>query len=317
MCGLTESGGVLMDFEPFLTQWRTQKSCSAATIRSYRSDLLQFHAFMRERSITRITQVDHTVINAYIGHMKKKANPRFGRIGLSDASIARRLAALSSFFEYVRATRNSRMHNPLKDFVCKWKKNDQPKPVDVEILDLLMEGITRTRDRVLISLFLATGLRLSEVCQLNRDTIQIESSEDAQGNEQVGGSGQVIGKGNKERTFFVDEETLQLYAEYLSSRADEHPALFLSERSKRMSPRAVQYTLTHWCRTLGLPHINIHRLRHSFATRMANAHIDSLILMKLLGHSSYSMTSRYSKLHDTTLAQGYFAAAEHLRGRSQ
>jgi integrase len=50
---------------------------------------------------------------------------------------------------------------------------------------------------------------------------------------------------------------------------------------------------------------------------MANAHIDSLILMKLLGHSSYSMTSRYSKLHDTTLAQGYFAAAEHLRGRPQ
>ena len=97
-----DSKGALMDFEPFLTHWQTNKNCSTQTIRSYRNDLKLFEAFLHSRSISRVNQLDHQVINEYIESMKLKANPRFGRIGLSDSSIARRLAAISSYLEYVR-----------------------------------------------------------------------------------------------------------------------------------------------------------------------------------------------------------------------
>jgi len=80
-----------------------------------------------------------------------------------------------------------------------------------------------------------------------------------------------------------------------------------------MSARAIQHTLTSWCQKLGLPHIYVHRLRYSYATRLANANISSMVLKDLMGHSSLTTTQRYYKLHDTTLARGYFSAMEFLR----
>lgn len=301
-----------MDFEPFLAHWATNKNVSPRTIRAYRSDLKLFEAFCHDRGIRRITQVDHAAINVYIEHMQSKPNPRFNRTGLTDSSIARRLAALSSYFEYVRATSNHKLHNPLHDLNRRWTKNDAPKPVDDITLERLLAGITNLRDRVLMTLFVSTGLRVSEMHQLNRDTIQFELEVDEQGQEHIRAYGEVVGKGNKRRTFFVDELTQEIYAEYMAPRTDTNPALFLSERRQRMSVRAIQYTLDTWCKRLGLNHINVHALRHSYATRLANANISSMLLKDLMGHSSLSTTQHYFKLHDATLARGYFSAMEFL-----
>jgi site-specific recombinase XerD len=293
--------------------WKTNKKCSDATIRSYRNDLKLFNEFLLEHSIIQITEVNHVVIGEYIRHMEQKQNRRSGKKGLSEASIARRLAAVSSYLEYIRAVENPLVRNPIRDLARRWQKNQTPKPIDETIIDRLLNGITCARDTVLIRLFLSTGLRVSELCQLNRDSITITAETSADGREHVIGAGDVVGKGGKPRAFFVDEETLQFYAEYLATRTDSHEALFLSERRQRISVRAVQYTLSTWCKRLGLPHQNPHRLRHSFATRMANANISSLVLQRLLGHSSFSTTANYFELKDSTLARGYFAAAEMLR----
>lgn len=301
-----------MDFEPFLAHWQTNKNVSPHTINAYRNDLKLFQAFLHEQGIKRITQVDHGVINLFIKHMQEQINTRGHRTGLADASISRRLAAISSYFEYVRATSNHKLHNPLRDLTRRWSKNDDPKPVDEITLEQLLSGMTNLRDKFLFTLFVATGLRISEMHQLNRDTIKFELETDDQGVEHIRASGQVVGKGNKKRTFFVDEQTQELYAEYLATRADSNPALFLSERNQRMSVRAIQYTLGMWCRKLGLPHINAHRLRHSYATMLANVNISSMVLKDLLGHNSLSVSQRYFKLHDTTLARGYFSAMEFL-----
>jgi site-specific recombinase XerD len=299
-----------MNFEPFLTYWQTNKNCSQQTIRSYRNDLQLFQAFMQERGIRRITQVNHAVVNDYIKHMREKENPRFNRVGMSDATVRRRQASLCSYLEYTRATRNPKLHNPIRDFTQKWQKNDTPKPVDELILNQLLTGVTNLRDRVLLALFLATGFRVSEMRSLDRDTIKFHVDIDEADEETLSGTGEVLGKGNKLRTFFVDALTLELYAEYLDGRKDENPALFLSERKKRISVRAIQFMLATWCRKLGLSHTRVHQLRHSFATRLANAHIDSRILKDLMGHASLTTTQRYTKFHDTTLAQGYFSAME-------
>lgn len=304
-----------MNFEPYLEHLAINKKFSPQTIRAYQSDLKMFGLFAEEQSITRLAQVDDVTIRHYIDHMRQKSNPRFGQVGLSDASVARRLAALNGYFEYVRANGdNNKLRNPLKGTSHRWRKNDQPKPVDEEILDKLLNGITNERDKFIFSLFLASGLRVSELHQLNRDSIKIQVSTNAIGEEEILGVGEVIGKGSKPRTFYVNEATLMLYASYLGQREDQQEALFLSERKQRMSVRAIQYTLDTWCRRLGLEHINVHRLRHSFATRMANANISSLVLKDLMGHASFSTTAKYFKLTDTTLARGYFSAMEYLQG---
>ncbi|QNI30853.1 tyrosine-type recombinase/integrase [Alloacidobacterium dinghuense] len=302
-----------MEFEAFLSHWQATKNVSPQTIRAYRSDLQFFEAFLQQEGTRGIEQVDHGVINKYIEYMKQMPNPRFGRTGLSDASISRRLASLSSYLEFTRATSNHQLHNPMLDFTRRWSKNDDPKPIEEVDLDRLLSGVTSLRDRFLLTLFVATGLRVSEMYQLNRDSITIEEEVGDIGDVRVLGTGEVIGKGNKKRRFFVDYETLRLYAEYMATRADETPALFLSERKQRMSVRAMEYTLAAWCRKLSLSHANVHRLRHSYATRLANANISSLILKDLMGHTSLSTTQRYFKLHDTTLARGYFSAMEFLR----
>jgi site-specific recombinase XerD len=302
-----------MHIDLFLEHLKLNRGYSEQTIRAYRSDLTLFIAFLRERSVTRISKVDHAVIRDYITHMREKGNPRFDRNGLADSSISRRLAAVSSYVEYIRATGDSKLRNPVKDLRMKWKKNDKPKPVDELTLDLLLASITDLRDRALFSLLFATGLRVAEVHQLNRDSIIMELEVDQYGREHVTGSGEVVGKGGKRRRFYVDETTLEIYADYLAIRIDDNQALFLSERKQRLSIRAIQSNLGTWCRKLGFSHINVHRLRHSYATRLANANISSLVLKDLMGHSSFTTTQRYFKLNDTTIARGYFSAMEYMQ----
>lgn len=302
-----------MDFESFLAYWKTNKNCSPQTIKSYRSDLKLFQQFLTEIGIRRITQVNHDVVNRYIEHMLKKNNPRFGRTGLAASSVSRRLSAVSSYFDYIRATSNRRLKNPFKDLVRRGSQNDEPKPVDEITIERLLDGISNQRDRVLIGLFLATGLRVSEMQSLDRDTITFNLEDDETGRERITGEGEVTGKGGKRRRFYVDDQTLEIYGQYLATRTDSDPALFLSERKQRMSVQAMQYALRAWCKKLGLAHINVHRLRHTYATNLANANIDSKILRDLMGHSSISTTQRYFKLNDTTLARAYHSAMEYRR----
>jgi site-specific recombinase XerD len=301
-----------LDFERFLADWRNRKRCSDQTIRSYRSDLKMFASFLQERGVKRITQVDHAVINDFIQALQTKQNSRFRRTGLAESSISRRLSAISSYFEYTRATTNPKLRNPIADLTHRWRKNDEPKPADDATIDKLLDGIDNLRDKVLFALLLVTGLRVSEAHSLNRDTIQIKQVSTASGTRFVG-EGQIIGKGRKQRTFFVEETTLALYARYVAMRTDDDPALFLSERKQRMSVRAMQYALSAWCKKLGIPHLHVHQLRTTFATKMANAHMDSMVLKDLLGHNDLNTTQKYVAIRDQTLARGYFSAMEYLR----
>ena len=300
-----------MDFEPFLRHYSTNMQCSTQTIRSYRNDLKLFSAYLEKHSVRELCQVDHAVITKYIEQMQAIENPRYGRTGLADATIGRRLSSLSSYFEFTRATGDIKLRNPLKDLPQnRWKKNKEPKPVDSQVLEVLIPGISNTRDQTLFAMFLATGLRISEMRQLNRDTIAV-TAVTGDGENRVESKGKVLGKGGKVRSFFVDEDTMELYFKYVATRTDNLPALFLSQRKQRMSVRAIQYTLQAWCKKLGIPHINAHRLRHSFATRMINGDIAAMVLRELMGHESFTTTLRYVKINEKKLARGYFSAMEY------
>ena len=298
--------------EDFLEHLSAVKGYSAQTVKAYRSDLKLIGVRLREMGVKKARQIDQRTVADLVQWMRASGKGRNNTIGLADASIARRLAALSCYLDYIQATSDPAQQNPAKSIQQRWKRNREPKPVDDYSLDLLLASIDSIRDRALFTLFLATGLRISEIHQLNRDSIQMIAEEDEFGNQHLRGSGEVVGKGGKRRKFYVSPHALELCSDYMVTRNDANPALFLSERRQRMSVRSIEERLSSWCKKLGFSRINPHRLRHSYATRLANANINSMLLQTLMGHSSFNTTQQYFRLTDKTLARGYFAAMEYV-----
>jgi site-specific recombinase XerD len=301
-----------VDFEQYLRQLQAS-NWSPNTIKAYRSDLTFFSAFLRSRCL-RLTQVTPSIIGAYVEELKARPNPRFDRIGLSEASINRRVAAVSGFFDWIRATSNPRLKNPTLIFMRRKRKQQRPdhtgKALDDLSLNTLLNGITNPRDRAILSLFVTSGLRLSELHQVNVEGIEEVAEEVENGTLRIWGTGKVVGKGSKERVFFFDDVTVATIRQYLGTRTDQDPALFLSERKQRLSIRAIQEVLETWCAQLGLKRFHVHQLRHTFATRLANANIEAMVLKDLMGHSRFETTTRYFKLNEETKARQYFAAME-------
>jgi site-specific recombinase XerD len=302
-----------VDFQPYLRQLEAS-NWSPETIKAYHSDLTFFAEFLKGRSL-RLTQVTPTVIANYVEELKSRSNPRFNRTGLSEASINRRIASVSGFFNYVRATSNPKLKNPTLVVMRRKRKQQRPdhtsKAVDDVSLNVLLNGITNPRDQAIVSLFVASGLRLSELHQLNIDTLQEVAEDLENGSTRIWGTGKVVGKGSKERQFFFDDVTVAAIRQYLESRKDGDAALFLSERKQRLSIRAIQEVLETWCARLGLKRLHVHQLRHTFATRLANANIEAMVLKDLMGHSRFETTTRYFKLSEETKARQYFAAMEY------
>jgi site-specific recombinase XerC len=302
-----------MDYQPFLNCLATEKNFSPTTVRAYASDMAIFSRFLNRCGKSTVAEVDRAAIANFIEELKHSSAGRLGKPGLSNPTIARRLAVVSSFLDYTRATTMPDLRNPIKEMKRKNRKMRNCKAVDERILDQLLSGITVLRDKVIVAMYLSTGLRLAELQGLNRDSIKFDLRINERGAESVSGSGQVVGKGSKLRRFYVDKDTLPLYAQYLATRTDDHPALFLSERKGRISTRAIQYTLSTWCQRLGLPHISPHQLRHGYACRIANAGIDPMQLKDLMGHNDFNTTLGYFKIREEKIAQGYFAAMEIYR----
>ena len=199
----------MIKFEPFLHYSRDVKGLSADTITAYRSDLKQFASFLDAQGISRFGQINQAVITRYVTYMKEAAPNRGGSVGLSDATVARRLAAVSSFFDYTKVNSSHKVQNPVDGFSIRWKRNNRPKPVERDIIDKLLSATGTPRDRLLLILFLATGLRLSEMAQLDRSTIVIERhTGNDSGEPVVLGIGEVVGKGNKRRTFYVSAKAM-------------------------------------------------------------------------------------------------------------
>jgi|ERR1035438_2302861 site-specific recombinase XerD len=91
------------------------------------------------------------------------------------------------------------------------------------------------------------------------------------------------------------------------------PALFISERRQRMSKRAIQDSVSNWCRKLGISPIHVHQFRHQYGTRLANAGLDIMVLKTLTGHQDPRTTGRYFEIYDHTLSREYHAAMEIAR----
>ncbi|MBR0431557.1 tyrosine-type recombinase/integrase [Candidatus Saccharibacteria bacterium] len=160
------------------------------------------------------------------------------------------------------------------------------------------------RDRAMIMLLFSGGLRVSELVSLNRDSINLQRREFM-----------VRGKGNKDRPIFIDEPTADSIDDYLSSRSDSLPALFLnnshnqqavdtSGNFRRISARSVERIVQKYAKLAGITkHVSPHTLRHSFATDLLMNGADLRSVQALLGHSDVSTTQIYTHVTDPHLRE--------------
>jgi site-specific recombinase XerD len=263
-----------------------------------------FEKFLRERQL-QVNQVKPIHVERYL----RWRDPHFEA---KLASTRRRLAALSSFYDFLAVMANGHIRNPVRPLRRPRMQPPHPKPLNEKQVAVLTEGITNTRDAAIVGLFLHSGLRLSELCSLDRDSIKVSKIGSNDGNK-VLGIGRIVGKGQREREFLVDLTTLKVLHRYLEGRAAEGPAaLFLSNRKRRIHQNTVQRMLHAWCKKLDLPMLHPHQLRATFATRLSKVGVPILEISKLLGHASLDTTLLYIKPDMRKIRTEFFAAHEKL-----
>ena len=300
-----------MRIKAYLKNLASQTS-SKETLRAYLQDLEKYEDFLRTKGL-RVTQAKPSTIREFINHLADKNGG-----ALAPASVSRRLSVLSAFYEFLRDNSDGNITNPVQRVKRPKVNNEAPRAVEDNALATLVDGITDIRDKAIVLVFVYSGLRLSELRQLNKDSIVSRKRTAPDGTVQYFGSGEVIGKGRKRRQFMVGPTALQALGEYVKQyrTKDNNSALFLSERHQRISCRSIQDIVNRWCKKLGVAHIHVHQLRHSFATRNVNAGMSATVLQELMGHSNLSTTQRYFRVKPDRLSREYFAVMEFIRQTS-
>lgn len=295
--------------QDFLSYMDTIKGKSANTVREYHYDLRNFLRFLKLHY--RLVPVDSefesiTVTDIDIELMKK--------ITLSDlyaymsylsldrlnkvTSRARKVASIRSLFNYLTTKAKLLEINPAKELESPKLGKRIPKYLNIDESKQLLnviDGDNKERDFAIITLFLNCGLRLSELISINLSQIKDDKLT-------------VIGKGNKERTVYLNHASKTALNEYLRVRPKDNVkdknALFLSERKKRISPRSIQYIVKKYIIAAGLDpeKISPHKLRHTAATLMyQHGNVDIRSLQEILGHESVATTEIYTHINKEQL----------------
>ena len=294
----------------FLNYLSVVRSKSELTVLEYASDLRLFFRFMLVyRGIvakdTEFEKIDISFIDLdFIKNVKISDAYAFLSYCRSErkndsASIARKVSSLRAFFKYLCVKMKLIPENPMEELESPKLKKALPKYLSLEESIQLLESIDgrdKERDYAIITLFLNCGLRLSELCSLNYSDIKTD------------GIMTVTGKGNKERTIYLNEMCVNAVKEYMKVRPvdgvkDKH-ALFLSNRKSRISPKTVQHIVEKFIEKSGLGDrgYSTHKLRHTAATLMyQKGGVDVLLIKDILGHENLATTEIYTHIVDEQL----------------
>ncbi len=276
----------MLNVDKFLDYLSSELNRSQQTVESYRDDLKHFEKFAKDLSDSFSWEtVDSDMVRDWMESMMDKGN--------SAATVSRRLSALKTFYRFALA-RHYVESNPV--YSIKGPKKEKPLPQFVkesemdELLDRQAWGddYNNVRARTIIILFYETGMRLSELVNLDDKDVNFVTSEI-----------KITGKGNKQRIVPFGEELKNTLLEFRRLRDAsvevKTPALVVSDKGTRMSPSKVQDIVrSNLSRVCSLKKKSPHVLRHSFATAMLNHHVGIENLKKLLGHASISTTEIYT-----------------------
>ncbi len=291
----------LADFEHYLSE---ERRVSSHTLRGYLSDLEQFRAFLATAfsGIRHPEEVDTITLRAYLGFLHQK--------GISKASVMRKLAALRAFFRFLH--REGRVAaNPARVLHTPRQIRKVPRVLSEGESALLLDSpstagspaLATLRDRALLELLYATGMRASEVVGLDLGRLYLS--------ERIV---RVWGKGQKERMVPFGDHAARAIEEYLAARPDgkalkPESAVFCNLKGGRLTSRSLQRIVEKYVKLAPMDkNASPHTLRHSFATHLLARGADLRAIQELLGHESLSTTQKYTHVAATQLKAAYDAA---------
>ena len=279
----------------FLAQLTIEKRASQYTVKSYKRDLNCLSTYCESKSISLWTDLKQTDIRSYMASRHRQ--------GLSSTSLQRELSAIRSFFNFLLKNQLTD-NNPGQYIKAPKKTRKLPKTLDVDQIKSLLEAGTNStieiRDLAMFELFYSSGIRLSELAQLNLTDIDLTDK-----------SLMVrSGKGGKSRMLPIGSKAVAAINTWLEHRiksvTSTETALFISTRGTRLGQRSIELRLKQWCKKKGIAeNIHPHMLRHSFATHLLESSQDLRAVQELLGHSNISTTQIYTHLDFQHLADVY------------
>lgn len=295
----------------FITYTEAIKGKSKNTAKEYYFDIRSFLRFMKinrglatydEMDSLSISDLDIDFIRAITLHDLYEYLAYTSRERLNNAnSRARKVASLRSFFKYLSAKAKLIDSNPANELDSPKIPKSLPKYLSLDESKKLLDhidGDNKIRDYAIITLFLNCGLRLSELAGINVRDVK-------------GDTLTVIGKGNKERTIYLNQACIDAIDDYLKKarptsgiKAPDQNALFISRNKRRISVKTIQHIVKLHIKAAGLDDskYSVHKLRHTAATLMYKyGHVDVRILQEILGHTNLSTTQIYTHLDDEQL----------------
>lgn len=286
----------------FLEYLEVERNASPLTIRNYTHYLKRFVNFLSDKKINSLEDVDQEAIRAYRVFLSRIRDDRGN--GLGKRTQGYHAIALRSFLKWL--VKNDRK-------VIAPEKIDLPKVSDRQVKFLTGEQIDRLlgapslknlngkRDKAILEMLFSTGLRVSELVSLNRDSINFKRREFG-----------VVGKGGRGRVVFLSARAAEWLQNYLLARKDKFKPLFVRHKGKvdpsesdekmRLTPRSVQRLVKKYVKLAKLPvDATPHVLRHSFATDLLMAGADLRSVQEMLGHKNVATTQIYTHITDKQL----------------
>ncbi|QTJ42365.1 site-specific tyrosine recombinase XerD [Dolosigranulum pigrum] len=283
----------------YMIYLKIERGLSANTVTSYKRDIEKYLTFLTEKKITQLDEVSRFEILDFLQTLRQS--------GAADNSIIRMVSSLRKFHQYLK--RESIVSDdPMQLIDTPKKASTLPKAISPQAVEQLLEAPDTTtplgvRDRTILELMYATGLRISELVNLKLSDMHLTM-----------GFIQTMGKGEKERIIPLGEIASQWLDHYLDGArvylqdqsAETSEYVFLNSRGKGLSRQGVWKKVKQLALEAGIDqNVTPHTLRHSFATHLLENGADLRMVQELLGHADISTTQIYTHITKTRLKQVY------------
>ena len=284
----------------FETHLAAEKGLATLTVRNYKTDLEPLHQYMQLWKVPSLPALDRHALRRYLAWLVE--------LGYARSSVVRKLSALRSFLRWLLREKLIDQ-DPLPSRGVMKRDSRLPRFLSQEEAARLVSAPDTSeslapRDRALLELLYAGGLRVSEAHDLDVGDLNLETREL-----------QVTGKGKKQRVVLMGNmarDALALYLRHVRPMLASNgsgSALFLNRFGARLSQRSIQDKVRHYAAKVGLPSgVHTHTLRHSFATHLLEGGADLRVVQELLGHASPATTQIYTHVTQSKAREVYLAA---------
>jgi integrase/recombinase XerC len=290
-----------MMIEQFINFLTYEKRYSDHTIIAYQNDLKEFQSFITETyALNNLKEVEQTYIRSWIVTLL--------RDGKTNSTINRKIASIKSFYKFVQTTSSQTIGNPTNNLITPKKETHLPSFLKTSEMEQLLssfgesENFTILRDKTIIELLYATGIRRSELMSLTISNFNFEQRHI-----------KVLGKGNKERIIPIGKSVIANLNQYWQIRVAEYGTkekhFFLTEKGKPLYPKAIYNIVKHFLEGFTtIKQKSPHILRHTFATHLLNNGAELNAIKDLLGHKSLASTQVYTHTTLNKLKKAYLKA---------